>query len=134
MNSELINEITANHKTFIYSPEHARPLQIPLQPFYKPLQTLYKPLQTLYNLFTSPYNSFTSPYKPPLLGLVCMSSNSMFESLDRYISLVQTIQEKRMQKRPKTSSSPTLSDCFVNFQQNSHLQMFLNENHYQTIF
>jgi len=39
-----------------------------------------------------------------------------------------------MQKRPKTSSARTFSDCFSNFQQNSHHKMFLNENHWQTIF
>ena len=38
-----------------------------------------------------------------------------------------------MQKRPKTSSARTFSDCFSNFQQNSHHKMFLNENHWQTI-
>ena len=123
-------------KSLLITRHSYNPLSMP--DLYKPFSSSYKPfrnpLQALYKPFTSPYNSFTSPYKPPLLGLVCMSSNSMFESLDRYISLVQTIQEKRMQKRPKTSSSPTLSDCFVNFQQNSHLQMFLHENHCQTIF
>ena len=38
-----------------------------------------------------------------------------------------------MQKRPKTSSARTFSDCFSNFHQNSHHKMFLNENHWQTI-